>query len=69
MTYFILTKNGRANRRLVARLKAIDLIYSVEKIAIGQYVYTFTDPDKAKWKTLKDILGTDEKDFIWNDHE
>lgn len=69
MTYFILTKNGRANRRLSARLKAIDLKYKVEKIGIGQYVYTFTDPDKEKWKTLKDILGTDEKDFIWNDFE
>lgn len=69
MTYFILTKNGRANRRLSARLKAIDLKYKVEKIGIGQYVYTFTDPNRDKWKTLKDILGTDEKDFVWNDHE
>lgn len=69
MTYFILTKNGRANRRLSARLKAIDLKYKVEKIGIGQYVYTFTDPDKDKWKILKDMLGTDEKDFVWNDHE
>lgn len=69
MTYFILTKNGRANRRLSARLKAIDLKYKVEKIGIGQYVYTFTDPDKDKWKTLKDILGTDEKDFVWYDFE
>ena len=67
MTTFILTKNGRANRRLAARLKAIDLKYSVEKISIGQYVYTFTNPDKEKWKMLKDILGTDEKDFVWND--
>lgn len=67
MTVFILTKNGRANRRLTARLKAIDLTYSVEKIGIGQYVYTFTDPDKNKWQILKDMLGTDEKDFIWND--
>lgn len=67
MTYFILTKNGRANRRLSARLKAIDLKYKVEKIAIGQYVYTFTDPDKDKWKILKDMLGTDESDFVWND--
>ena len=69
MTYFILTKNGRANRRLSARLKAIDLKYKVEKIGIGQYFYTFTDPDKDKWKILKDMLGTDEKDFVWNDHE
>lgn len=69
MTTFILTKNGRANRRLSARLKAIDLKYKVEKIGIGQYVYTFTDPDKDKWKTLKDMLGTDEKDFVWNDCE
>lgn len=67
MTTFILTKNGRANRRLAARLKAIDLKYNVEKIGIGQYVYTFTNPDKEKWKTLKDMLGTDEKDFVWND--
>lgn len=67
MTTFILTKNGRANRRLAARLKAIDLKYSVEKIGIGQYVYTFTNPDKEKWKILKDMLGTDEKDFVWND--
>lgn len=69
MTYFILTKNGRANRRLSARLKAIDLKYKVEKIGIGQYVYTFTDPDKDKWKILRDMLGTDESDFVWNDFE
>lgn len=69
MTNFILTKNGRANRRLAARLKAIELTYSVEKIGIGQYVYTFTNPDKDKWKQLKDILGTNERDFVWNDHE
>ena len=67
MTTFILTKNGRANKRLSARLKAIDLKYKVEKIGIGQYVYTFTDPDKEKWQMLKDMLGTDEKDFVWND--
>lgn len=34
MITFILTKNGRANRRLSARLKAIDLKYKVEKISV-----------------------------------
>ena len=67
MNFYILTKNGHANRRLQARLKAIDLKYKVEKIAIGQYVYTFTNPDKEKWNMLKNMLGTDEKDFVWND--
>lgn len=67
MNKFIMTKNGRANKRVSSRLKFMEFIYTVEKIDIGKYIYTVIDPDPDKWKYLKDMLGED--DFVYNENE
>lgn len=69
MIVYILTKNGIANRRLSARIKSMGFKYRCEKIDVGEYVYTVLDPDKEKWQMLKDMFGTDEKDFVFNEPE
>jgi hypothetical protein len=41
--------------------------YSVEKLDIGKYIFTITDPDMDKWKYLRDMIGND--DYVFNDSQ
>lgn len=67
MIFYILTKNGKAYRKIHPRLSNMGFKYSVEKLDIGKYIFAITDPDMDKWKYLRDMIGND--DYVFNDSQ